>query len=481
MPNTTTNLQLEKPLQTENYDVDVQNRNMDKLDAEVVKKASTTQDGRLSKEDKTKLDGIEAGATNYVHPASHPATMILMSDGVTTAQSEIDSLKSSVSSGKQQVATAITGKGGTVADADGDGVPSFQELSEGVIGLAKPTMKTTTLVQQKQWNNPWGTSSILINYIDEDNVEVLEVVANGRKLKLNFSTMSTDTTYTSPNTKDDSNWNNGTLHDFYPYIVRVNTGINYIDVLDFDKNLIKRLTVTNTFDGIPSVRVNFAKTKIVVTGRIDSYYSYYDTYIIDMATWTITHGPFRLETGVSDYILLENNLLLCYVYPYVKLYDLNGNYAGATSIGGVSTDIVRLVSPIVNGYSALFIVRRNDSSTEKVSVLTVSTTKAVTNKIELSKAFGDLLFYDIPYGTIYWNEWGKSFLYFNHTSSTAILYEVNSNISKYVYGISPTGWGSSNYGNTAIDRKNNSKTYFTQQRVVWSSAESVYISKFIIE
>lgn len=38
--------------------------------------ASASSDGRMSKEDKTKLDGIAASANNYKHPSTHPASMI---------------------------------------------------------------------------------------------------------------------------------------------------------------------------------------------------------------------------------------------------------------------------------------------------------------------------------------------------------------------------------------------------------------------
>ncbi|WP_406944475.1 pyocin knob domain-containing protein [Halobacillus sp. SY10] len=41
-------------------------------------------------------------------------------------------LKQSVSNGKQQVRDAVIGKGGSVADGDGDGIPTFQELTDGV-------------------------------------------------------------------------------------------------------------------------------------------------------------------------------------------------------------------------------------------------------------------------------------------------------------------------------------------------------------
>ena len=43
-------------------------------------KATTTADGKMSKEDKAKLDGIEAGANNYTLPATLPASMITQDD-----------------------------------------------------------------------------------------------------------------------------------------------------------------------------------------------------------------------------------------------------------------------------------------------------------------------------------------------------------------------------------------------------------------
>ena len=42
--------------------------------------ATPTKDGLLSKSDKQKLDSVENGANNYIHPVSHPASMITESD-----------------------------------------------------------------------------------------------------------------------------------------------------------------------------------------------------------------------------------------------------------------------------------------------------------------------------------------------------------------------------------------------------------------
>ena len=47
--------------------------------ANAIPKATGNVDGLMAKEDKSKLDGVAAGANNYTHPASHVATMITQS------------------------------------------------------------------------------------------------------------------------------------------------------------------------------------------------------------------------------------------------------------------------------------------------------------------------------------------------------------------------------------------------------------------
>ncbi len=65
---TTGNLGLKKPDGTDIVDIADLNSNMDTLDTEVTKLASTTVPGRMSAADKVKLNGIAAGANNYTHP-----------------------------------------------------------------------------------------------------------------------------------------------------------------------------------------------------------------------------------------------------------------------------------------------------------------------------------------------------------------------------------------------------------------------------
>lgn len=49
------------------------------ISANAIPKATGSVDGLMTKEDKSKLDGVAAGANNYSHPASHVATMITQS------------------------------------------------------------------------------------------------------------------------------------------------------------------------------------------------------------------------------------------------------------------------------------------------------------------------------------------------------------------------------------------------------------------
>lgn len=53
----------------------------DALNAAIANKAdksiaTSSADGLMPKGDKAKIDGIEPGANNYIHPANHPASMV---------------------------------------------------------------------------------------------------------------------------------------------------------------------------------------------------------------------------------------------------------------------------------------------------------------------------------------------------------------------------------------------------------------------
>ncbi|WP_432406736.1 hypothetical protein [Wukongibacter sp. M2B1] len=94
MPEYTTNFNLEKPLQNEYFDIDIQNRNMDIIDSEF-KNTNIRIDELASNE-------VEKGASKI---GIHDADSNFIATDVEGALSE---LFTNVSNGKQQIATAIT-------------------------------------------------------------------------------------------------------------------------------------------------------------------------------------------------------------------------------------------------------------------------------------------------------------------------------------------------------------------------------------
>lgn len=87
----------------------------------------------------------------------------VISRDVEKLKEDVEDLKSSVSSGKQQLATAITGKGGTVADGDSDGVSTFLELKNGVnsivVGSRKQSGSISVFLPQGGGSQTYGIST----------------------------------------------------------------------------------------------------------------------------------------------------------------------------------------------------------------------------------------------------------------------------------------------------------------------------------
>ena len=100
---TSDNLQLEKPLLNENYDIEVHNRNMDKIDNAI-------------QEVKGKIDGLELVASNV-----KMVDGTTVEDTVTTNKSNISSLQTKVDNGQNY---KITGDSGfTMQSGDCNNMP----------------------------------------------------------------------------------------------------------------------------------------------------------------------------------------------------------------------------------------------------------------------------------------------------------------------------------------------------------------------
>lgn len=86
---TTENLQLEKPLANENYDIEVHNRNMDKIDVAV-------------QEVKGKIDGLELVASNVkmADGTTVEDSVITNKTNLTTLQTNLSTLQTKVNNGQ---------------------------------------------------------------------------------------------------------------------------------------------------------------------------------------------------------------------------------------------------------------------------------------------------------------------------------------------------------------------------------------------
>lgn len=121
-------------------------------------------------------DGINV-TDGVISVAEMTATNVSTTSG-SNVQTEIDNLKSSVSNGKLDVRNAITGKGGTVADADGDGVPTHAELAAGVTGLTTPKTDDGIIADEASLSygvNMWGDFA----YNNEADERVVIAYNNG--------------------------------------------------------------------------------------------------------------------------------------------------------------------------------------------------------------------------------------------------------------------------------------------------------------
>ena len=89
---TSDNLQLEKPLLNENYDIEVHNRNMDKIDSAI-------------QEVKGKIDGLELVASNVkmADGSTVQTTVTTNKSNITTLQSEVSANKTSILSLQEEL------------------------------------------------------------------------------------------------------------------------------------------------------------------------------------------------------------------------------------------------------------------------------------------------------------------------------------------------------------------------------------------
>ena len=109
----------------------------------------------MSKEDKAKLDDIEAGANNYVHPESHAASMIVQDDThqfVTSAEKK----KYDDNTVYNNTTPTVTSLGGIAQGTTFDNVPINELLTNLLYPYIAPTISLSTNpgAQVREFGNP---------------------------------------------------------------------------------------------------------------------------------------------------------------------------------------------------------------------------------------------------------------------------------------------------------------------------------------
>ena len=125
------------------------------ISANAIPNASASVDGKMSKEDKTKLDTVEEGANNYVHPEAHAASMITQDDShqfVTTAQKQQYD-ENTVYTNSTPTVTAL---GGIAAGTTFDNMPINEILTNLLYPYIAPTVSFSTNpgAQVREYGNP---------------------------------------------------------------------------------------------------------------------------------------------------------------------------------------------------------------------------------------------------------------------------------------------------------------------------------------
>ena len=98
MPNYTNNLQLEKPLQSENYNIDIFNSNADKIDS-AIQEVKGKVDGLDLKAEKVTL----ADRSNLFNATNVEDALLENKTSIQNANSNISKLQSSVSANKTNI------------------------------------------------------------------------------------------------------------------------------------------------------------------------------------------------------------------------------------------------------------------------------------------------------------------------------------------------------------------------------------------
>ena len=146
--------------------------------------ATQAANGLLSAADKKKLDGIAAGANNYTHPASHPASMITTDEShlfVTAAEKSAWNAKAAATAATQSAMGLMSAADKKKLDGITAGANNYTHPASHPASMIAQdgTHRFVTDAEKAEWNGKTGVLSAL------HSVSYAELVAlrNGKQLR----------------------------------------------------------------------------------------------------------------------------------------------------------------------------------------------------------------------------------------------------------------------------------------------------------
>jgi hypothetical protein len=171
----TTNLNLKKPEITDNVNIEDLNGNADILDAEVTKLASTTEAGRMSAADKTKLNGVAAGAqvnaVSSVAGKTGAVTLAKADVGLGNVDNVQQAPISHVGSGGLAHAAATISTAGFMSATD---KTKLDGIAVGANNYVHPSTHSPSIIAQDA-NNRFVTDAEKVNWNAKVGAEVAEM------------------------------------------------------------------------------------------------------------------------------------------------------------------------------------------------------------------------------------------------------------------------------------------------------------------
>ena len=142
--------------------------------------ATQTANGLMSKEDKSKLDGIAENANNYVHPSTHPATMIVED---TTHRFSTDSEKATWNA-KATTATVTVKSNGLMSADDKNKLDGIEENANNYVHPNDANTRHVSDTEKAMWNAKATTATAtqttngLMSYSDKAKLDNISSGAN---------------------------------------------------------------------------------------------------------------------------------------------------------------------------------------------------------------------------------------------------------------------------------------------------------------